>query len=77
MTQFKPCVSKTACTETGDQCLSCGRPHWQINETRKFIDEITQFILQAEYENVTEFTDYLTKKINKKVEYRKKQMGAG
>lgn len=72
-TQFKPCVSKTACTETGECCMSCGRPHWQINKTRQYIEDLSRLILEADYENVEEFTDYLAKKINKKVAYRRAQ----
>ena len=73
MNQFKPCVSKSLCTEGGEVCKSCGRPHWHIDQTRQLINDMAEFILQADFENVEEFTAYLASKAQKKVAARRKQ----
>ncbi|MFO7593850.1 MAG: DUF1289 domain-containing protein [Pseudomonadota bacterium] len=65
--QFKPCVSRTACTEGGERCRACGRTHEEINAVRSITNQVTDFIRQMDYENSEEFLDYLKKKIGKKL----------
>lgn len=65
--QFKPCVSRTACTEDGDRCRACGRSHEEISAVRLITNQVTEFVQQMGYENSEEFLDYLKKKVGKKL----------
>lgn len=65
--QFKPCVSRTACTEDGERCRACGRSHEEVNAVRSITNQVTDFIRQMDYENSEEFLDYLKKKVGKKL----------
>lgn len=65
--QFKPCVSRTACTEDGTHCRACGRSHEEINALRNVINNVTEFALKMEYENSEEFLEYLKNKVLKKL----------
>lgn len=64
---FKPCVSRTACTEDGTHCRACGRSHEEINALRNVINNVTEFALKMEYENSEEFLEYLKNKVLKKL----------
>lgn len=64
---FKSCVSRGACTEDGDRCRACGRPHEEINAVRALTNQVSEFIQRMEYENSEEFLDYLVKKVGKKL----------
>jgi predicted Fe-S protein YdhL (DUF1289 family) len=64
---FKPCVSRTACTEDGTHCRACGRSHEEINALRSLINSVTEFATKMEYENSEEFLDYLKNKVIKKL----------
>jgi hypothetical protein len=65
--RFKSCVSRGACTEDGDRCRVCGRPHEEINAVRSLTNQVTEFIQQMGYENSEEFLDYLKSKVTKKL----------
>lgn len=65
--RFKSCVSRGACTEDGDRCRACGRPHEEINAVRSLTNQVTEFIQQMGYENSEEFLDYLKSKVAKKL----------
>ena len=65
--QFKSCVSRGACTEDGDRCRACGRPHEEINAVRALTNQVTAFIQQMDYDNSEEFLEYLKKKVAKKL----------
>jgi len=69
--QFKTCVSRGACTEDGDRCRACGRPHEEVNAVRTLTNQVTEFIQQMNYENSEEFLDYLKKKVAKKLKMAK------
>lgn len=73
MKQFKPCVNKNACSEVGSHCLSCGRPLDEVYKTRELIEQLSVFVLDAEYENLDDFLAYLSKKVKAKVNYRLNQ----
>jgi hypothetical protein len=64
---FKPCVSRTACTENGTHCRACGRSHEEINELRNLMNGVTAFAARMEYDNCEEFLDYLKNKVLKKL----------
>lgn len=65
--RFKSCVSRGACTEDGDRCRACGRPHEEINAVRSLTNQVSEFIQQMGYENSEEFLDYLKSKVTKKL----------
>jgi predicted Fe-S protein YdhL (DUF1289 family) len=69
--RFKSCVSRGACTEDGDRCRACGRPHEEINAVRSLTNQVTEFIQQMGYENSEEFLDYLKSKVAKKLKMAK------
>lgn len=69
--QFKSCVSRGACTEDGDRCRACGRPHEEVNAVRMLTNQVTEFIQQMDYENSDEFLEYLKKKVQKKLKVAK------
>lgn len=64
---FKPCVSRGACTEDGTHCRACGRSHDEVNAVRSLTNQVTAFIQEMGYDNSDEFLDYLTKKVAKKL----------
>ncbi len=68
---FKSCVSRGACTEDGDRCRACGRPHEEINAVRALTNQVTAFVQQMDYENSEEFLDYLKSKVAKKLKTAK------
>ena len=65
--QFRPCINRTACTEDGTHCRSCGRSHDEINRTRILTTEVTRFVKEMGYENPEQFLDYLQRKVLKKL----------
>ena len=69
--QFKSCVSRGACTEDGDRCRACGRPHEEVNAVRTLTNQVTAFIQQMDYENSDEFLEYLKSKVAKKLRMAK------
>jgi len=69
--KFKYCISRNACTEDGSHCRACGRSHEEIAKTRQQISELTNFILEMDYDNVDEFMDYLRLKVGKKIIHAK------
>lgn len=70
--RFKSCVSRGACTEDGDKCRACGRPHEEVNAVRTLTNQVTAFIQRMEYENSEEFLDYLKSKVSKKLKTAKR-----
>lgn len=64
---FKPCVNRMACTEDGTHCRGCGRPHEEINQVRKLVNDTHALITRWEYENIDDLFDYLQKKLIKKL----------
>ena len=64
---FKPCVSRTACTEDGTHCRACGRSHEEINALRSLINEVTAFSQKMGYDNNEEFLEYMKSKVLKKL----------
>ena len=69
--RFKSCVSRGACTEDGDRCRACGRPHEEVNAVRSLTNQVTAFIQQMEYENSEEFLEYLKNKVSTKLKMAK------
>jgi predicted Fe-S protein YdhL (DUF1289 family) len=76
MQSFKPCLGKTVCRDNGDVCLSCGRSLAEVARTRELIEQLSEFVLASDYDNVQDFADYLARKLVKKVEYRR-EAGVG
>jgi hypothetical protein len=71
MTQFRPCAGKTACRDDNVSCLTCGRSLAAIEETRRLIEALAEFVLTQDYDNVDEFTAYVASKVGKKVRHRR------
>lgn len=65
---FKPCVSRSACTEDGDLCRGCGRSHAEIAAVRTQASQLVDFIQQMEYDNPEEFLAWLQGKVLKRLE---------
>jgi len=63
---FKACKNRLACTEDGSHCRGCGRSHQEITQLRAITSQVSDFVLQMQYENVEEFLAYLSKKVLKK-----------
>jgi hypothetical protein len=68
---FVPCKGKTACRDDGEICLTCGRSFTEIEQTRKLIDALAEFVCTQGYDNVNEFATYVADKVEKKVSYRR------
>ena len=66
--QFKPCVSRSACTEDGTHCRGCGRSHQEINAVREQVVLMSAFIRQMEYDNPQDFLQWLQGKVLKRLE---------
>lgn len=71
MKTFTPCKGKTACRDDGETCLVCGRGLQEIEDTRHLIDALAELAITHEYENVSEFADYVAGKVEKKIRYRR------
>lgn len=69
MSTFNPCKGKTACRDDGEKCLTCGRGFAEIEQTRKLIDALAEFVCAQGYDNVGEFAAYVAGKVEKKVGY--------
>ena len=69
MSTFNPCKGKTACRDDGEKCLTCGRGFAEIEQTRKLIDTLADFVSAQGYDNVGEFAAYVASKVEKKVKY--------
>lgn len=67
MRHFRPCVNRTACTEDGTHCRSCGRSHEEINRVRQVTTDVAEFLKDMQYDNPDEFLDYLQRKVMKKI----------
>ena len=76
MSRFTPCKGKTACRDDGERCLTCGRSFGEIEQTRKLIDALAEFICAQGYENTGEFAAYVADKVEKKVKYRRESPDA-
>ncbi|MGK2950874.1 MAG: hypothetical protein ACSLEZ_00645 [Thiobacillus sp.] len=74
MSVFTPCKGKTACRDDGEQCLVCGRSFTEIARTRQLIDALADFACAQAYANVSEFADYIARKVEKKTQHRYKAM---
>ena len=64
---FNKCVNRTACTDDGAYCRSCGRSHAEIAQIREIMTIVTDFLTDKNYDNHEEFLDYLKAKVNKKL----------
>lgn len=71
MSQFKPCLGKTACRDDGTRCLTCGRTLEEIMRLRALIEQLTELAIDYDYENVDEFSSYIAHKLNKSIPYRR------
>ncbi|MGB5276617.1 MAG: hypothetical protein WBO73_10360 [Gammaproteobacteria bacterium] len=66
---FTRCKGKTMCNENETECRTCGRTLEEIYTTRRFTDELANFIVDMDYDNVNDFMYYLLNKVTTKVSY--------
>lgn len=67
MTQFRPCLGKTACREDAAGCRTCRRSAEEILRTRELVDEVVDFAATMGYDNPDEFAAYLARRISRKL----------
>lgn len=70
MSLFKPCQGKNACRDDGVNCLSCGRSFQEITQLRDLLDQLTTLAIDFHYENIDEYSAYLSRKVKKMINYR-------
>jgi hypothetical protein len=71
MSLFTPCKGKTACRDDGEKCLVCGRSFAEIARTRELVDALTDLACAQDYDNIDEFTAYISHKVAKKIRHRR------
>lgn len=64
--KFRPCISGL-CTEDGTHCKGCGRSHQEIAETKSLVTNIVDFAKKQDYDNISDFSDFINKSISKKL----------
>lgn len=70
MNTFTPCKGKTACRDDGTNCTSCNRSLAEIEQTRRLIDSLAEFVCDHKYDNPDVFLAYVADKAAKKVASR-------
>lgn len=71
MRQFNPCKGKDACRDDGERCLTCGRKLTEVARTVYLMNELSDFVIEQDYDNVDEFAAYIARKLVKKVKHRR------
>ena len=69
MAVFKPCQGKTACRDDGVQCMTCGRSLEEIVQLRELMRQLAALAVEHDYQNVEEYTQYLSIKVAKMVDH--------
>lgn len=65
--RFVKCAGREACTDDGTYCRGCGRSHAEIHRTRELTGALTEFIVEAGYENPEAFLAHVQEKVLKKL----------
>lgn len=65
--KFTPCIDRNACSEEGTHCRACGRSHEEIRRTRELTSQLSEFMLEMNYDNPEDFFAYLERKVGKKL----------
>jgi hypothetical protein len=73
MAIFKPCQGKNACRDDGVLCLTCGRRLVEIHSLRELLQQLTELAVDYDYENVEEYTVYVTRKLEKMILSRRQE----
>lgn len=71
--QFTSCKGKTLCLENETKCRTCGRSLEEIYETRRLIDELANFVVDMDYENLNDFMYYIVNKAANKASHLEDQ----
>ncbi len=71
MREFVPCKGKDDCRDDGEYCLTCGRKLTEVARAVFLMNELSDFVIEQDYENVEEFASYIARKLVKKVKYRR------
>jgi hypothetical protein len=72
MARFKPCQGKDACRNDGVNCMTCGRSLQEIERLRILLDRLATLAIEYDYENMEEYTAYISYKLNKSINFRRK-----
>jgi predicted Fe-S protein YdhL (DUF1289 family) len=73
MAIFTPCQGKNACRDDGVLCLTCGRKLSEINKLRELMQELAFLAIYHDYDNVEEYTQYVSRKVGKMIDYHKQE----
>jgi hypothetical protein len=71
MAVFQPCQGKTACRDDGVRCLTCGRELNEIGRLRDLMEQLTNLAIDYDYRNTDVFCDYVARKLDKSIAYRR------
>ena len=71
MAIFKTCQGKNACRDDGLLCLTCGRKLGEIQTLRELMGQLAELAVNYEYENVDEYAQYVARKLEKMIAYRR------
>ncbi|QTR47657.1 hypothetical protein J9253_06985 [Thiothrix litoralis] len=71
MRQFNHCKGKDACRDDSERCLTCGRKLTEVARTVFLMNELSDFVIEQDYDNVDEFAAYIARKLVKKVKHRR------
>lgn len=67
MSQFRPCLGKTACQEDMYGCRTCKRSASEIARTRTLVAQAVELAVSMGYENPDDFASYLARRISRKL----------
>jgi predicted Fe-S protein YdhL (DUF1289 family) len=73
MSQFIPCQGKNACRDDGVRCLTCGRSLDEIINLRKLMDQLVSLAIENNYENIDQYSAYVSRKLEKMINYHVQQ----
>ncbi|QEP41720.1 hypothetical protein D5085_00300 [Ectothiorhodospiraceae bacterium BW-2] len=73
MGQFIPCQGKSACRDDGEHCLVCGRSFDEITRLRDALQTLADLALEYEYDNSSDYSDYIARKLDKMITYRRRE----
>lgn len=76
MAMFKPCQGKSACRDNGVLCFTCGRKLGEIQTLRELMAQLSDLAMNYEYENIDEYTQYIARKLEKMITYRRQELAA-
>ncbi|PUB85200.1 MAG: hypothetical protein DBP02_06185 [gamma proteobacterium symbiont of Ctena orbiculata] len=77
MGKFIPCQGNNACRDNELRCLTCGRGVHEIEQLRQLMDQLASLAIDYDYENIDEYSSYVTRKLEKMITYRQENLQKG